>query len=169
MEQNVDTARDMLLLEQIETDPDVTQASLARQLGVAVGTVNWHLKRLVSKGYVKVTRARRRKLRYIITPQGFTLRARLTMEYVERSMQLYRKTRRRLQAQLIDVRTAGYQAVRIEKESGAPDDIADICRLTCLEQGMPVVEDDPSVPVLRVVGQKVHLELMGENEPQSVR
>ncbi len=59
---------EMSLLEQIENDPDVTQASLATRMGVAVGTVNWHLKRLITKGYVKVKRAERRKLRYIITP-----------------------------------------------------------------------------------------------------
>ena len=70
-----DPVRELILLEQIEHDPDVTQATLAAQLGVAVGTVNWHLKRLVSKGYVKVKRAQRRKLRYIITPEGIALRA----------------------------------------------------------------------------------------------
>jgi DNA-binding MarR family transcriptional regulator len=162
MEQSVDNARDLLLLEQIETDPDLTQASMAGQLGVAVGTVNWHLKRLVSKGYVKVTRARRRKLRYIITPQGISLRARLTVEYVERSMQLYRKTRRRVTKLLADVRAAGHSAVRIEKMPGSPSDIVDICRLTCLEQGIGVVNAGPA-PVLRVVGQKVQLEF-GEHE-----
>lgn len=167
MEQSADTGRDMLLLEHIESDPDVTQASLAGQLGVAVGTVNWHLKRLVAKGYVKVTRARRRKLRYIITPRGISLRARLTVEYVERSMQLYRKTRRRVQSHLAEVRAAGFQAVRIEKTPDSPDDIADICRLTCLEQGLAIVKDGVTTPVLHVVGQKVHLEMMGEHERQA--
>lgn len=166
MEQSADTARDMLLLEQIEVDPDVSQASLAGQLGVAVGTVNWHLKRLVSKGYVKVTRARRRKLRYIITPQGITLRARLTLEYVERSMQLYRKTRRRVQNLLDEVRAAGHNAVRIEKALGSPDDIVDICRLSCFEQGVAIAKAGEPSPVLRVIGQKVHLEMVGEHEPQ---
>jgi predicted transcriptional regulator len=69
MDTSPDPNRELVLLEQIENDPDVTQASLAAQLGVAVGTVNWHLKRLVAKGYVKVN-AQRRKLRYIITPEG---------------------------------------------------------------------------------------------------
>ena len=165
-EQSADTARDMLLLEQIETDPDVTQASLAGQLGVAVGTVNWHLKRLVAKGYVKVTRARRRKLRYIITPQGISLRAKLTVDYVERSMRLYRKTRRHLQNLLAEVRAAGFQSVRIEKSTGSPDDIVDICRLTCMEQGMAIAKEG-RLPALFVVGQKVHLEMTGENERQA--
>ncbi|MCI0773728.1 MAG: winged helix-turn-helix transcriptional regulator, partial [Chloroflexi bacterium] len=73
--------RERILLEEIERDPDTTQATLARKLGVAVGTVNWHVKRLIAKGYVKVKRAERRKLRYIITPEGISLRARLTVAY----------------------------------------------------------------------------------------
>lgn len=159
MEQSLDQARDLLLLEQIETDPDVTQASLADQLGVAVGTVNWHLKRLVSRGYVKVTRARRRKLRYIITPQGISLRARLAVEYVERSMQLYRKTRRRVQTLIEEARQAGFAAVQIQLAPGSPEDMADVCRLTCLEQGMPLADGSSAVPVLLVTGYKVQLEL----------
>ena len=70
MPENPESTREMILLEQIENDPNITQASLATQLGVAVGTVNWHLKRMIAKGYVKVKRAERRKLRYIITPKG---------------------------------------------------------------------------------------------------
>jgi DNA-binding MarR family transcriptional regulator len=159
MEQNPDSARDMLLLEQIEIDPDVTQANLASQLGVAVGTVNWHLKRLIAKGYVKVKRAQRRKLRYIITTQGISRRARLTVNYVEHSMQLYRKTRRRVQQLLDEVRGAGFQGVHISKFNGDPEDIADICKLTCIEQGLSILKMDQPGPTLSVRGHKVHLEL----------
>jgi DNA-binding MarR family transcriptional regulator len=158
MEPKVDTSRDMLLLEHIEIDPDVTQASLASQLGIAVGTVNWHLKRLVAKGYVKVKRAQRRKLRYIITPQGISRRARLTVNYVEHSMQLYRKTRRRVGQLLDEVRAAGYQGVHLDKYNGDPEDIADICKLTCLEQNMLLLDGRVPGPTLRVQGHKVQLE-----------
>jgi len=87
------SGRELGLLTEIERDPDITQAGLATKLGVAVGTVNWHLKRLTAKGYVKVKRAERKKLRYIITPEGLALRARLTMAYIEKSMTLYRQVR----------------------------------------------------------------------------
>ena len=86
----------MGLLETIEHDPDVTQASIATQLDVAVGTVNWHLKRLIEKGYVKIKRANRKKLRYIITPEGIALRARLTVDYLEQQFLLYRNTRQHI-------------------------------------------------------------------------
>ena len=152
--------RELLLLEQIEHDPDVTQATLASQLGVAVGTVNWHLKRFVSKGYVKVKRAQRRKLRYIITPEGLAFRARLTVNYVESSMRLYRKTRSRVGELLQELHQEGYDQVRISGDG----DIADICRLTCLEQGIHIVEDasissENNVPILGVQGTKVYLDM----------
>ncbi len=144
--------RELILLEQIESDPDVTQATLADQLGVAVGTVNWHIKRLVAKGYVKAKRAQRKKLRYIITPEGIALRARLTVNYIENSMDLYRRTRKRVTALLTDVRAMGYDEVRIVGDG----DIAEICRLTCLEQDIKI-GNDPHSPALEVKGWEIHL------------
>jgi DNA-binding MarR family transcriptional regulator len=150
METTPDPNRDRVLLEQIEHDPDVTQASLAAQLGVAVGTVNWHLKRLISKGYVKVKRAQRRKLRYIITPEGIALRARLTIDYIDQSMRLYRLVRQRVRETLTEAKQNGVTGVHIK----ADGDIGDICRLTCLEQGILVMESD-DFPLLEVQGLKV--------------
>lgn len=152
-----DSDRELVLLEQIETNPDVTQASLADQLGVAVGTVNWHLKRLISKGYVKVKRAQRRKLRYIITPEGIAFRARLTVNYIETSMRLYRRIRQHVSELLVTARQAGYDKVRINGDG----DIGDICRLTCLEMGIKVT-DRADAPVLEVHGTRVILNIEGE-------
>jgi len=158
MESSNDTVRELSLLEQVELDPDVNQAALAVQLGVAVGTINWHLKRLIAKGYVKVQRAERKKLRYIITPEGIALRARLTVDYIERSLDVYRKTRVRVKKHLSAVRAAGFKKVRIVGEG----DIADICRLSCLEQGFAVVQDK-NVPALEIKGYKVFLNV-GEDK-----
>jgi DNA-binding MarR family transcriptional regulator len=159
METPEENVRELTLLEQIERDPDVTQASLASQLGVAVGTVNWHIRRLVEKGYVKVKRAERKKLRYIITPEGIALRARLMVDYIERSFDLYRRTRQRVKTHLDEVKKAGFNRIRLEGEG----DVADICRLSCLEQNVQIVSDG-NVPTLEVKGFKVILQMEGENE-----
>lgn len=146
-------ARELVLLEHIEQDPDITQATLADTLGVAVGTVNWHIKRLISKGYLKVKRAQRKKLRYIITPEGLALRAKLTVNYIENQMRLYRETRHRVKKLLETVNQAGYSQVLIEGDS----EIADVCRLTCLEQGVEVLEEGENIPEIVIRGYKVHL------------
>ena len=49
---------------------------------------------------------------------------------------------------------AGYQQVSITGDG----DIADICRLTCLEQGVAIL-DDGQLPALEVHGTKVQLRI----------
>jgi DNA-binding MarR family transcriptional regulator len=154
METPIETTRDLSLLETIERDPDVTQATLATQLGVAVGTVNWHLKRLIAKGYIKVKHAERRKLHYIITPEGLALSARLTVDYVEQQFNLYRRVRQKVKEYMEKVKRDGFDRVRLIGEG----DVADICRLTCLEQGIVIV-DQANVPTLVVSGLKVTLNM----------
>ncbi len=168
MPENPEATREMILLEQIENDPNITQASLATQLGVAVGTVNWHLKRMIAKGYVKVKRAERRKLRYIITPEGITFRARLTVDYIEQSFLLYRNIRKRVCELLAEVKRAGYDQVHIQtitnlddpKLASQSNDVADVCRLTCLEQGIRISQEEV-YPTMVVNGAKVTLRMDG--------
>jgi DNA-binding MarR family transcriptional regulator len=152
MEPSPETTRDLSLLENIERDPQITQADLATQLGVAVGTVNWHLKRLISKGYVKVKRAERRKLLYLITPEGLAIRARLTVDYVEQQFNLYRRVRQKVKEYIELVKKDGFDRVRLIGEG----DVADICRLTCLEQDMAIA-DEQNIPTLEVRGLSVLL------------
>ena len=156
METTNEELRELTLLENIENDPDVNQSTLATQLGVAVGTVNWHLKRLVAKGAVKVKRAERKKLRYIITPEGIALRARLAVDYVERSFSIYRKTRQRVKEHLTKIRAAGFDRVRVVGKG----DVVDVCKLTCIEQGVTIVSDK-NVPTIQVDGFKVTLNMDG--------
>jgi len=142
--------RDLIILERIAKDPDTTQAGLATQLGVAIGTINWHLKRLIAKGYVKARRVERRKLSYIVTPEGISMRAFMTLDYIQNSFRLYRLVRQRVVEQLEIVRQNGYNRVRLEGDG----DVADVCRLTCLEQGVEIVEEK-GVPILQVQDLKV--------------
>lgn len=146
--------REMIILDHIEKDPDVNQATLAAQLGVAIGTVNWHIKRIIDKGYVKVKRAQRKKLKYIITPEGLSHRARLTVDYIENSMRLYRRTRQRVMTALEEVRRAGYDSVQIVGDG----DLAEVIRLTCLEQGITIL-GDPLLPALEIDGWKIRLNM----------
>ncbi len=158
--QDAHLERELHLLDEIEKDPDVTQANLAQQLGVAVGTVNWHIKRMIQKGYIKVSRAERKKLKYILTAEGLALRARLTVDYVEQSFALYRRVRLKVIKLLEEVSARGFSAVRIV---GDIEDMLDVCHLTCVEQGFEV-GNDPALPTLKTTGLSVDLVFTGEDE-----
>jgi DNA-binding MarR family transcriptional regulator len=135
--------------------PEARQVDLAARLGVAVGTINWHLKRLVAKGYIKVQRIGRWRWGYLLTPKGVAEKARLTVSYVHISMNLYREVRGQCSAFLQQVMKAGYQEVVLDGEG----DLVDVCRLTCFEQGVHPVSDreKKDKPVLRVTGREITL------------
>jgi DNA-binding MarR family transcriptional regulator len=146
---------DLEILNHIEENPDTTQADLATQLGVAVGSVNWYIKRLVNKGYVKVTQMQRRRLRYLLTPKGVAERARLTKEFMRMSLHWYRVTREASKEFLDEVKQAGYDTVCIQGDG----DLAEIVYLTCLEAQVKVKpEVDPAYPVFRIEGLRTVLE-----------
>ncbi len=140
---------ELRILEALENNPDTTQANLAAQLGVAVGSVNWYLKRLVRKGYIKVTHLQRRRLKYFVTPQGLALKAQLTARYMDHSLRVYRQLRQAAQETLVEINGRGFRAVRVDGRGEA----LEIFRLTCLEQNVDVEKDaDADLPVVRAEG-----------------
>ena len=88
--------RDLLLLRELDRDGGATQRTLATKLGVALGLTNLYLKRLTRKGYIKITTIPRNRIRYLLTPQGFTEKSRLTYLYMQYSLSYYRDMRTRL-------------------------------------------------------------------------
>lgn len=146
--------RDRLILEHLSANPNLTQADLAETLGVAVGTVNFALQRMIKKGYVRAQQLQRRRLRYLLTPSGLAWRAKLAMDSLNYGMALYRQTRAHAQALISEARQRGYTALHIAGQG----DLADIARLTCLEQAVPVLADpQPHAPTLDATGTQLHL------------
>lgn len=150
---------ELQLLEAIATTPETTQANLAAQAGVAVGTVNWYLKRWSKKGYVKIRRISRWQWSYLLTPEGIARKTRLAGEYVEASLSLYRRTRAEAKQLLSSVHATGAHQIILAGD----DEIAEICRLTCLEMGIEIVaETTPQhllqqLPMIRTEGVRLLL------------
>ena len=86
-----DQQRDLQLLNEIESSDAVTQRGLAKRLGIALGLTNLYLKRLARKGYIKVVNLQKNRIRYLITAKGIAEKSRLTYEYMQYSLQLYRQ------------------------------------------------------------------------------
>jgi len=83
--------RSLQLLEEIENNYGPNQRDLARKLNISLGLVNAFIKRLATKGYVKVTTVPRNRVRYILTPKGFAEKSRLTYEFIQYSFRFYKK------------------------------------------------------------------------------
>lgn len=110
---NLQGQRDLLLLTEVERDGAVTQRSLATKLGVALGLTNLYLKRLARKGYIKITTIPSQRVRYLLTPQGFAEKSRLTYLYMQYSLSHYRDMRSRLRETLSRATQTGTKQVVI--------------------------------------------------------
>ena len=143
-----DQERNLEILSAIDENDTLTQRALAQRMGVALGLTNLYLKRLATKGYIKITEfprkpAARKRLRYLLTPKGLTEKTRLTAEYMGRSLAVYRQTRGVLRAAVGHLTERGLKRVALYGAGEA----AEIAYLTLREFGIEpvgVFEQQPS-------------------------
>jgi len=136
------------LLDAIAQDTMVTQASLSVRLGMAVGSVNWYIKRLINCGYIKVSHLDRTRLKYQLTPEGMSILTQRTLQYLKRSLTVYTELRQKAKAIVTDLRSQGVTHVCLEGD----DEVLDILRLTCIEEGM-ALDEDPGGILLKAAGR----------------
>lgn len=98
-EVSLDVSRDdyaRRLLAEIEAGRGASQRSLARSAGIALGLTNLVLRNLVRKGWVRITRVRPNRVRYLITPAGIAEKARMSRAYFAYTTRFYAETRARV-------------------------------------------------------------------------
>jgi DNA-binding Lrp family transcriptional regulator len=110
---DIETRRDLELLEAVAADQQVTQRKLASRLGIALGLTNLYVKRLVRKGYIKCVNVNPNRILYLITPQGIAEKTRLTYEYMEYSLHLYKEVRAHLRDVLKPIAKDGTARIAI--------------------------------------------------------
>ncbi len=96
----LEARRALRLLEAVAEDSAITQRGLASKLGMALGLANLYLKRLVHKGLITCVNVRSNRLLYLLTPKGISEKTRLTYEFMEYSLWLYKEARRHLHVAL---------------------------------------------------------------------
>lgn len=85
-----------------EVEKHEGQLELAKELGFSVGKVNYILKALVEKGFVKMqnftSSTSKRKYKYLLTPEGIKEKIALTEAFIERKKTEYDALVRQLEA-----------------------------------------------------------------------
>lgn len=136
------------LLNEIAQDSLVTQANLSSRLGIAVGSVNWYIKRLIHRGWIKVSHLDRTRLKYDLTPEGMAVFTQRALFYARDSLKVYGMYREKAKKLAADLIQQGINQAYIEDG----DELVDILRLTCLEAGIHLLES-PNGVILKVDGQ----------------
>ena len=98
-------ARDELrlrVLRALEANPELSQRQLAAELGVSLGGVNYALKALMERGFVKADNFRKSGNKvaylYVLTPRGVAEKASLATAFLGRKLEEYEVLRREIEA-----------------------------------------------------------------------
>lgn len=144
--------REFLLLDAIAEDETVTQSGLAAHLGIAIGSVNWYIKRLIGRGYLKATRMDRTRLRYNLTPEGMAVWTKNATQYVKDSLSVYRDLREQARELVFTLQEKGGQSVYLPEDG----EVMDILRLTCIEMEIEL-DDEPREWRVKFKNGRYHL------------
>ena len=143
------------VLDEIAQDSMVTQASLSERLGIAVGSVNWYIKRLIHRGWVKVSHLDRTRLKYDLTPDGMAVFTQRALLYARDSLRVYGDFRKKAKAIVAELQQRNVGQVYLD---GEDDEALDILRLTCIEAGIHL-SGMPNGVILKVGGQDYQMSI----------
>lgn len=148
---NVQDEIALRLLDEFTKEPEISQRALAGRIGIALGLVNAYIKRLYKKGHIKIKTLPRNRIKYIITPKGFTEKARLTYTYINYSIKYFREIRLNIERTYVKMIAEGITTILLWGDG----ELAELCFIST--RGLP----------LRIVGvvaeEKVDNDFFGYN------
>ena len=78
------------VMRKITNKPDITQRELAKQLGHSLGKLNFCLKELQNKGFIKIENFKKNPNKinyfYVLAPKGLAQKTKLTLNYMKRKI-----------------------------------------------------------------------------------
>ena len=88
------------LLREINKDPEISQRNLSNELDISLGKINYCLKELKKKGFVKISNFTKNPKKiayvYLLTPKGIAAKTKLTINFMKRKMKEYDELKKEL-------------------------------------------------------------------------
>ena len=87
--------RTLTLFNTVENRPEINQRQLARELDVSLGLTNTYFQRVLKKGWIRAKQVKPRRWLYFLTPQGALEKSRLSLSYLNRTLDSFRELKRK--------------------------------------------------------------------------
>jgi DNA-binding Lrp family transcriptional regulator len=95
------------------SDGKATQSHISKKIGRSVASVNFGIRMLAVKGFIKISGAGRRNLAYHLTPRGVVQKTALAYNFLKRQTTLYQDVRENLLGQLQSLKDEGVRKVSV--------------------------------------------------------
>lgn len=91
----IETEEMLILMRVINENPQMTQRDLSSRLGLSLGKINFLIKSLIEKGFIKADNFKNSNNKisylYLLTPAGIEEKTKITYRFLKRKMEEYEK------------------------------------------------------------------------------
>jgi EPS-associated MarR family transcriptional regulator len=102
----------------LQENPDMTQREIAEKLGISTSGLNYCLKALIDKGWVKVQNFSQSKNKfgyiYVLTPQGIAEKALLASRFLKRKMAEYEQLQSEIEDLKLEMSSPGGDGQKVQ-------------------------------------------------------
>ena len=81
------------IIRKISKDSNISQREISTELGISLGKVNYCLRALKEKGFIKIKNFRKSKNKmkyfYVLTPKGISEKTKITIRFMKQKMREY--------------------------------------------------------------------------------
>ncbi len=103
--------RELNLLQELEKNPIISQRELSNKFGIALGVTNACLKRMVRRGWIRITGFNHRKIGYYLTPKGFAEKAKLSLHLISWTVEHYSALKDVIGRKLLEMQNMGAERI----------------------------------------------------------
>ena len=103
--------RELELLQELEMNPIISQRELSNKFGIALGVTNACLKRMVRRGWIRITGFNHHKIGYYLTPKGFAEKARLSLHLISWTVQHYSALKGIIGRKFLEMQNSGIERI----------------------------------------------------------
>lgn len=99
--------REFELINIVGAEIGANQRRLSRLMDLSLGMTNMLIRRLIAKGFIRIEQLNKRKVQYLLTPQGFAEKMRKSIKYTLKTINSIGLIKTRVQAILVDLHKDG--------------------------------------------------------------
>jgi DNA-binding MarR family transcriptional regulator len=103
--------RELELLQELEKNPIISQRELSHKFGIALGVTNACLKRMVRRGWIRITGFNHHKIGYYLTATGLAEKAKLTLHLISWTVQHYSRLKDLIGKRLLEMENQGIERI----------------------------------------------------------
>lgn len=88
------------ILSYIDKDCEISQRKLSKRIGLNISSINFALRRLISRGYVRMQGMNPRRITYHLTPGGLREKTQLAYKYFVKNYHLFQDVQNNISAKI---------------------------------------------------------------------